>query len=78
MRAPGFPNLAGIDFVLDVGPWAQQKEAALRAHRSQHLSADRVFFTRPDVDRLLSLELFRQAWGPALRERPRSDPFEGL
>lgn len=78
MRAPGFPNLAGVDFVVDVGPWVVQKAAALRAHRSQHLSLDRVFFSQPDVDRLLGLELFRQAWGPALGERPAADPFEGL
>ena len=78
MRAPGFPSLPGIDFVVDIRPWARQKADALRAHRTQHLSIHRIFFSQPDVEMLLSAELFRQAWGPALRERPGDDLFAGL
>jgi LmbE family N-acetylglucosaminyl deacetylase len=78
MRAPGFPALAGVDFVIDIADWSARKAEALRAHRSQHLSLNRIFFSQPDVGRLLSLELFRQAWGPVLAVRPRDDVFAGL
>ncbi len=78
MRAPGFPMLPGIDFVVDVSVFVARKAEALRSHRSQHLSLDRIFFSQPDVDRLLSMELFRHAWGPALPERPANDVFAGL
>ena len=74
-------NLAtepGIDFAIDIRPWRQQKSTALRAHRSQHISIDRVFFSQPDVERLLSVETFRQAWGPPLARRPCPDLFEGM
>ena len=63
----------GFDFVLDVSPWRDRRVAALRAHRSQHLSIDRFFFNRQDVDRILGIEIWRQAWGPPLRHRPATD-----
>jgi LmbE family N-acetylglucosaminyl deacetylase len=78
MRATGFPALPGIDFVVDVSAYAARKAQALRAHRSQHLSMDRIFFSQPDVNRLLSTELFRQAWGPELPVRPLEDVFSHL
>jgi LmbE family N-acetylglucosaminyl deacetylase len=78
MRTPGFPTLPGVDFVVDVSAFVARKAEALRSHRSQHLSLDRIFFSQPDVDRLMSMELFRQAWGPALSERPEDDVFAGL
>lgn len=78
MRMPGFPALPGIDFVIDVSAFVARKADALRAHRSQHLSMERIFFSQPDVDQLLSMELFRQAWGPALDDRPADDVFAGL
>jgi N-acetylglucosamine malate deacetylase 2 len=68
----------GVDFAIDISRWTAQKTAALRAHRSQHLSTDRIFFSKPDALRLLSVELFRQAWGPSLPVRPGADIFEGL
>jgi LmbE family N-acetylglucosaminyl deacetylase len=68
----------GADFLLDVSPWADRRGAALRAHRSQHLSVDRLFFDGPDSKRLLGVELWRQAWGPPLVRRPSSDLMEGL
>lgn len=74
-------NLAaetGADFVIDVSPWRERKAAALRAHRTQHHSVDAYFFSQPDVDRILSIEVYRQGWGPALAARPSADPFEGL
>ena len=69
---------AGADFVIDVSRWRERKAAALRAHRSQHLSVDKYFFSRPDVARALAVETWRQAWGPPLRQRPAQDVFEGV
>ena len=69
---------AGVDFVIDVSRWRDRREAALRAHRSQHLSIDRLFFSQPDLDRVLRVEAWRQAWGPALTRRPSPDLLEGL
>lgn len=68
----------GADFVLDVAAWRSQRRAALRAHRTQHLSVDRHFFDRPDVDRILGVEIWRQAWGPPLACVPSPDILEGL
>jgi N-acetylglucosamine malate deacetylase 2 len=68
----------GADFVIDVSAWRDRRAAALRAHRTQHVSIDRYFFNQPDVDRILGTEIFRQAWGPALTRRPESDVFSGL
>ena len=68
----------GTDFVIDISAWRDRKAAALKSHRSQHLSTDRYFFSQPDVDRLLSLELFRHGWGPSLARRPSGDIFEGI
>ncbi len=75
------PNLVehpGADFVLDVSTWRERKEAALRAHRSQHLSIDRLFFSQTNLDRVLGVEVWRQAWGPRLSQRPSTDLFDGL
>ena len=72
-------NEPGADFVIDVAPWRDRRVGALRAHRSQHLSIDRLFFNRPDVDRILESEIWRQAWGPKLDgERPVRDIFRSL
>jgi LmbE family N-acetylglucosaminyl deacetylase len=77
-RSPALRSEAGVDFVIDVAAWRERRAAALRAHRSQHLSIDRCFFSRPDVDRVLGIEVFRQAWGPALSRRPETDVFTGI
>jgi LmbE family N-acetylglucosaminyl deacetylase len=66
-RHPGHP---GADFVIDVSAFRERRAAALRAHRTQHLSIDRLFFSKPDLDRILSTEIWRQAWGPPLEQRP--------
>ncbi|MGE5362238.1 MAG: PIG-L deacetylase family protein [Bacteroidales bacterium] len=68
----------GVDFVFDIAPWAAVKKAALRVHRTQHLNVERVFFSQPDADRLLSLEVLRQAFGPPLESRPATDLFAGI
>jgi LmbE family N-acetylglucosaminyl deacetylase len=66
------------DFVIDISEWREKKAEALRAHRTQHQSVEKHFFDQPDIDRILSLETYRQAWGPALPRRPLGDVFEGL
>lgn len=68
----------GVDFLIDIRPWAAAKAAALRAHATQHRSTGRHFFDCPDLDRRLALEALRQAWGPALSRRPETDLFAGL
>jgi LmbE family N-acetylglucosaminyl deacetylase len=68
----------GVDFVVDVSPHAAAKEAALRAHRTQHVNLERIILARPNRDRLLGTELFRHAWGPPLSSRPSPDLFDGI
>jgi LmbE family N-acetylglucosaminyl deacetylase len=68
----------GADFVVDVSAFVGRKEAALRAHRTQHQSLNRIFFSKPDVTRLLGVELFRQAFGPPLERRPAADVFADI
>lgn len=77
---PGASDAAtpGNDFVIDVSAWRERKAAALRAHRSQHLSIDRCFFSQPEVDRILSTETWRHAWGSAVPARPATDIFAGM
>ena len=72
------PLTPGIDFVLAVSEWRERRIAALRAHRTQHLSIDRFFFSRSDVNRVLAVEYWRHAWGPPLQSRPSGDIFDSL
>ena len=71
-------NRPGVDFLVDVQAWSGRKAEALRAHRTQHLSINRIWFDRPDPERALWSEPFRQAWGPPLRSRPEADLFAGM
>jgi LmbE family N-acetylglucosaminyl deacetylase len=57
-------NHPGIDVVIDVSPWRDRRAAALRAHRTQHVSIDRCFFNGRDTERILRREFWRR--GPAL------------
>ena len=68
----------GADVALDVSAFVARKEAALKAHQTQHQNLNRIFFSKPDVTRLLGVELFRQAFGPPLASRPIGDVFAGL
>lgn len=77
-REPNLASCPGVDVAIDVGSWRERKAEALRAHATQHLSAERNFFAQPDCDRLLSLEVFRQAVGPRLTRRPLDDLFDGV
>jgi N-acetylglucosamine malate deacetylase 2 len=77
-RSPDLPGEPSADFVIDTTPWREQKAAALRAHKTQHQSVETYFFNQPDVERILSREVFRQGFGPRLSRRPSDDVFEGL
>ena len=68
----------GVDFAVDVAAQRASKVAALRAHRTQSVPIDRCFFSKRDVDAILGLELFRQAWGPRLRRAPEDDVLAGI
>ena len=68
----------GIDFLVDISAYRKTKADALRAHRTQHLSIDRSFFNLTDASRVLSVETFRQAWGPRLTHVPEDDLFAGI
>ncbi|HJR57830.1 MAG TPA: PIG-L deacetylase family protein [Vicinamibacterales bacterium] len=63
----------GADYLIDVSAWRERRIAALRAHRTQHLSIDRYFFNQPDLARILDTEIWRQGHGPALPLRPVRD-----
>jgi LmbE family N-acetylglucosaminyl deacetylase len=78
VREPDIAACPGVDFVIDVSAWRERKTAALRAHATQHKSVERNFTTQPDCERLLGIEAFRQAIGPALTRRPTGDLFDGL
>ncbi len=62
-------NAASADVVLDVSAFADKKEAALRAHHTQHLSIDRYFLSRPNLQALIGVETWRRAWPSAAGER---------
>ena len=55
-------NQPGVDVVLDVAQWADKKEAALRAHRTQHKSVEHHFFSKPNLRQILGVETWRYAW----------------
>jgi len=75
----GPPGLQpGVDFAIDIRAVADRKAAALRAHRTQHLTMERIFFGKPDATLVLSHELFRLGCGPAPPGRPADDLFAGL
>ena len=78
IRASSLHAQPGVDFVVDVSTWKEVKAAALRAHATQHVSVDKHFFSQPDVDQILGVEMFRHAWGPPLESRPARDIRAGL
>ena len=67
-----------VDFIVDVSAWIERRAAALRAHRSQHLSINRCFFDQPNLEPILATEIWRHAWGPALDRCPATDLMDGL
>lgn len=75
---PPWENRPGVDFQIDIRPFSERKKEALKCHRTQIHSIRRYFLERPTLDEILSVEIFRQAWGPPLRRRPSPDFFEGI
>ena len=73
-----FAPRPGVDFLIDTSRWWRQRAEALAAHRTQRVTLDKLYLKRPDAERLLSFDVLRQAWGPALRVRPADDLFAGI
>jgi LmbE family N-acetylglucosaminyl deacetylase len=73
-----FAPRPGVDFLIDTAGWWQQRAQALAAHRTQHVTLDKLYLKRPDAQRLLSIDVLRQAWGPAIQNRPADDLFAGM
>ena len=61
-RQTDLSSQPGVDFLIDVSPWRSEGRCAESASHSAPL-IDRYFFSQPDVDRILGVEVFRQAWG---------------
>lgn len=76
-RGP-WEKYAGVDFQVDIRSFWAIKKQALECHRTQSHSIRRYFLERPDLPEVLSVEAFRQAWGPSLPRRPCPDLFDGL
>ena len=68
----------GVDFLIDTSKYVDVKAAALRAHRTQHVSINRHFFDLPDLEQILSVETFQQVFGPAPTRRPALTLEDGL
>jgi LmbE family N-acetylglucosaminyl deacetylase len=77
-KSPDLANEPGVDFLIDISKYRDTKAAALRAHRTQHVSINRHFFDLPEIDRILSVETFRQGFGPPLDRRPADNIFESI
>ena len=73
-----FAPRAGVDFFIDTARWWQQRARALAAHRTQHVTLEKLYLKRPDVEQLLSFDVLRQGWGPPLDRRPATDVFAGI
>lgn len=69
---------SGVDFLLDVSRWSERKACALRAHRSQNIDINKLFFDQPDTTRILSFETFRLGQGVPLVARPVADLFANM
>ena len=68
----------GVDFLLDVSAHKETKAAALKLYRTQHVPITRCFFSKNDVNDILSRETFRQAHGPPLDQVPCGDVLTGI
>jgi LmbE family N-acetylglucosaminyl deacetylase len=66
----GMENIAGqaeMDFLIDIRPYRDKKNAALQAHRTQYVGLTRLF----GDDTTTALEAFRVAWGRGHAQSPR-------
>ncbi len=68
----------GVDFLVDTARWWQQRAQALAAHKTQRATLDKLYLKQPNVERLLSFDILREAWGPPLASRPADDVFAGI
>lgn len=68
----------GVDYLVDVTAYRDRKREALLAHESQRRGIDRIFFQPGNEERVLALEVFRDAWPDGVRRAPRRSIFEGL
>ena len=73
-----FPPRPSVDFLIDTTTWWRERAAALAAHRTQRATLDTLYLKHPDCDRMPSVDVMRQAWGPPLPHRPAADIFTGL
>jgi len=73
-----FPPRPSVDFLIDTTRWWEQRAAALRAHRTQRATLEKLYLSHPRCREMLSFDVLRQAWGPPLPVRPAADVFEGL
>lgn len=62
----------GIDYRIDIRPYREVKEAALRAHRTQWPGLSKLFLGNPTA---LDWECFRTAWGPRPARVPAGSLF---
>jgi len=60
-----------MDFLIDISPYRDKKNAALRAHCTQYPGLKKLF----SDDTTTALEAFRVAWGPRPRTIPAADLF---
>lgn len=68
----------GVDFIIDTSRYWRVRAEALEAHRTQRDSIGKLFLGRADLERILSIEVFRHAWGPRLTSTPAADLFDGM
>ena len=71
----------GVDYLIDGRAYRARKIAALRAHRTQHVSVDREWFSDAHArsgGAILDWECFRHAWGDPPPRVPADDLLAGL
>jgi len=73
-----FPPRPGVDFLIDTSGWWRERRQALEAHRTQRVTLDKLYLQQPNCEQMLSFDILRQAFGPALDRRPADDVFAGL
>ena len=77
-KSPDLSGVPGVDFLIDTSKYVDVKAAALRAHRTQHVSINRHFFDLPDLERVLGVETFQQVLGPPPTRCPATSIEDGL
>ena len=73
-----FPPRPGVDFLIDTTAWWRDRAEALRAHRTQRITLEKLYLNRSNCRQMLGFDILRQAWGPPLAARPARDVFAGL